>query len=175
MIVRKLRLLHRNQRGLTLLELMVALTISCIIGLGATVANFQVLNQTSNNNNHTTASRHAMNAIYWISCDTQMAQTIAVDGGTSGFPLALIWVDWDNSVYTANYTLADGKLTRTLTVDSGDPRNLLVAEYINTTTNMTYCSTYNGTLTLSITSSVGEGMSLVNVTREREIASRPNL
>jgi hypothetical protein len=170
------KLFHTGQSGTLLIELVIALAISGLIGLVVTMVNAQIINQTSENNNFTTGSRHTLNALHWISTDVQMAQTIE---GVDGFPqtenLVLTWVTWDNITYTANYSLADGRLTRSYTFGSAEPQYTLVAEYINPDENMTYCTSDNGVLTLTITSSVGEGAKKVDVTKVREITSRPNL
>jgi type II secretory pathway component PulJ len=175
MISRKTRLFHKGEAGLTLLEILVSLTIASLIGLGAAISSAQVLNETSKNNDYTTASRNAMNALYWISKDAQMAQVIS---GHSGFPqtsdLSLTWVEWDNSSHNATYSLADGLLWRTYTVD-GESTVTLIAEYISSAANMTYCTSDNGTLMMTVTSSVGEGSRIVEVTREREMTARPRL
>jgi len=175
MILRKISQFYKNQAGFTLIELMVALVISGIIGLGATVSSGQVLNQTSRNSDYTTASRNAMNAIHWISRDAMMAQNI---NGAEGFPqnedLSLNWVEWDNTVHSANYSLENGILRRIYS-DGSQVTNTIIAQYINSDAELTNCVSYNGTLTLTITSSVGEGSKVVNITRVREIISRPQL
>ena len=88
MIIRRLRLALHSQKGFTLIEVLAVLVITSIIGLGATITTLQVLSQGSQNNDYTTASRHAMNAIYWVSRDAQMSQTVTPGGG-DGFPLTL--------------------------------------------------------------------------------------
>lgn len=172
----KLKSLINNQQGFMLIEVLGALVIASLISLVVTMANAQVLNQTSDNNNYTTASRQTQNAIYWIARDVQMAQTI---NGTDGFPqtenLVLSWKTWDNSTYTANYTLVNGELQRTYVINAGSPTITVVAEYINSNEGMTYCTSDNGVVTLRITSSVGEGTKTVDVTKTHQITSRPNL
>lgn len=166
---------YKGQRGFTLIDIVISLAISGIIGIAASAACFQVLDTTSRNNDYTTASRNVMNAMYWIGRDAIMAQSI---NGTAGFPstsdLSLRWTTWDNLECSVNYTLQDGQLRRIFS-DGIQESRTLVAESINSSSNMTYCSTDNGTLTIVITSSVGEGNKITDVTRTRDIASRPRI
>ncbi len=159
-----------------LFEILGALAITGLIGLVVTMANLQVIDQTSRNNDYTTASRHTLNALHWIACDTQGAQTI---NGTTGFPLSedlvLRWTDWDNSEHEITYTVVNGQLKRSYSIDGADPSELLIAEYINPAADMSSCTSDNGVLTLKITASVGEGSGITNVTKVRQIASRANL
>ena len=85
MLSRVLRRLKKNQNGFTLIEVIVSLAIIGAICVGAAVANAQIITQTSRNNDFTTASRQALNAVHWISRDAQMSHTI---NGTAGFPLS---------------------------------------------------------------------------------------
>jgi prepilin-type N-terminal cleavage/methylation domain-containing protein len=175
MISQKIKVFHKNRAGFTLIEILVTLVITGLIGLGASIASAQVLNQTSKNTDYTTASRNAMNAIHWISRDALMAQTI---NGTTGFPLtqdlSMKWTGWNNSSYTANYTLASGQLQRIYS-DSTVVTTTVIAEHINPDMTSADISSDNVTITLTVTSSVGEGDRVIDVTRVREIASRPKL
>ncbi len=176
MIFRKIKAFGKDQRGITLVEMLVSVTIASIIGLGATVATGQVMNQTAKNNDYTTASRQTLNALHWISRDAQMSQTI---NGTAGFPassnLTLSWTGWDDTDYQVIYSLSDSQLKRYYSAGDGDPSETFIAEYINSDAEMTNCTSDNGTLTLTITASVGEGARKIDVTKKREITSRPNL
>jgi len=175
MILSKLKSLTRSQAGFTLIEIIAAVAITGMIGLGASIATGQVLNQTATNNDYTLASRNALNALYWISHDVLMAQTI---DGAEGFPqtedLSLCWKGWDNTEYSANYTLQDGVLRRIYS-ENGQVTTTVIASNINPDAEMTYCVPYNGTLTVTITGSVGQGDKIINVTKVRIITSRPNL
>ncbi len=174
MIIRLLRLMNRRQGGFTLNEVLVTLAITGIISMGATMATVQMLNQGNKNSDYTTASRHAMNAIYWVSRDAQMAQTITPEG-VSGFPLTMSWTEWNNSEHQVVYSLVDDCLMRTYSVDGGEPQQILVAEYLNTSSENTTSQFSDRVLTLKITATVGEGTRAVSVARVREIIPRPGL
>jgi prepilin-type N-terminal cleavage/methylation domain-containing protein len=175
MILSKLKSLKRSQAGFTLIEVIAAVAITGLISLGASIATGQVLNQTSRNNDYTTASRNTLNALHWISRDVTMAQTI---DGWEGFPqsedLSLSWIGWDNTEYSANYTLDNGILRRVYS-EGGQVNTTFIAGNINSDAALTSCISDNGTLTVKITSSVGAGGKIVNVTKVRKIASRPNI
>ena len=171
----KFKSLIRSQKGFTLIEFIVAVAISGIIGLGASIASAQVLNQTATNNDYTLASRNTLNALHWISRDVSMAQDIT---GANGFPqtdnLCLSWMGWDNTAYTANYTLENGVLKRHYS--QNDQTGItVIASYINPDVALTHCTADNTTLTFTVTCSVGEGDRIIDVTKVRIITSRPNL
>jgi prepilin-type N-terminal cleavage/methylation domain-containing protein len=176
MLSRGLRRLKKNQSGFTIIELSVSLIIIGLICLGATVAIAQIINQTSRNDDFTTASRQALNAVHWISRDAQMSQSI---NGTAGFPLSenltMSWMEWDNSEHVAIYYLQNNTLRRSYSVDGGTPQITVVAEYINDDAALTNCTAANDTLTIKITSTVGENERVVNFTKEANIVSRPNI
>jgi prepilin-type N-terminal cleavage/methylation domain-containing protein len=174
MILRKLRQISQTQSGFTLIEVLAALAITGIIGLGATMATVQVLTQGTRNSDYTTASRHAMNAIHWVSRDAHMAQTVTPDVA-SGFPLTLNWTEWDNSEHQVVYTIVDDRLMRSYSVDSSEPGQTLVAQYINPDSENTTCEFSDMVLTLRVTTVVGEGTRTVSVSRIREITPRPGL
>ena len=170
----KFRQLHRNRAGFTVIEAIVSLCIISIVGLGASMANVQVLTQTSRNNDFITADRQTLNAIHWISCDTQMAQSLQPEGA-SGFPLTLDWVEWDNTIHHVVYYIESNQLKRSASVNGGPPKITIIANYINPSTDLTNCVSDNGVLTVTVTGSVGQGVKTIDVTKIREITSRPNL
>ena len=176
MFNRGLRWLKKNQSGFTLVELSISIAIMGAICLGATVANAQIINQTARNSDFTTASRQALNAVHWISRDAQMSHSI---NGTVGFPLSenltMAWTEWDNSEHIAKYYLQNNTLRRSYTVNGSLPQLTLVAEHISDNATLTNCTSSNGTLTIKITSSVGENDRVVDFTQEANISSRPNI
>jgi prepilin-type N-terminal cleavage/methylation domain-containing protein len=176
-ILRKIRSRRWGQAGFTLIELMVSLAICSIISLGITVANSQLITQTVKNNDYTTANRHVLNAIHWISRDAEMAQEIE---NWENFPqsdnLTLSWITWENLSVQVVYSVdAEGQLKRIYTIEGSPPKENLIAQYVKIDPASSSCTWDNEELTLTITGSVGEGTRVVNVTRLNTTASRPNL
>jgi len=114
-----------------------------------------------------------MNAIYWLSRDAQMSQTVE-PGGASGFPLTLSWIEWDNSAHQITYSIEGDKLRRSYS-DGGEPSQTVVAQYINSVSENTGCEFTGGVLTVELTVTVGTGSNAVSVTKVREITPRPGL
>jgi len=170
----KFKRLIKGENGFTLIEMVVVLAITGIIGLGAAVATYHVMTHSSRNADATSASQHTLNAIHWISRDAQMAQVVSPEG-TSGFPLTLRWVEWDNIGHEVVYTIEDGALIRAYSTDGGGDSQVVVAQHINPDTEMTNCGFSDGVLTLKITATVGEGVRAVSVGKVREIVPRPGL
>ena len=59
MMLHRLGLFHRNQAGLTVLEIIATFFVTGLVGVGAAIANVQVLNQTSENTDYTIVGKPA--------------------------------------------------------------------------------------------------------------------
>jgi hypothetical protein len=73
------------------------------------------------------------------------------------------------------YTLADGELRRSYSIDGGDPTETVVAEYISQDPSLTKITPGDAIVTLKITAVVGNGELAVTLTRLRDIIPRPKL
>ena len=103
----RLGLIHRNQRGFTIIELLIAFALTGIVAGATTTAIVQVFDGSARSSNHMTAVRQVQNAGYWVSRDAQMAETVVTTGAT-GFPLTLTWIEWDSGdAHQVVYSLVD--------------------------------------------------------------------
>jgi len=135
MIFHRLGLIHKNQRGFTLVELLVAIAITGLITGGITMTIFQVFAGNARTSNHMTAVRQVQNAGYWISHDAQMARGVVITG-VSGFPLTLTWTEYvSGDEHQVVYTLVGDQLQRehyTNRATNPDPdATAIVAQYID--------------------------------------------
>jgi prepilin-type N-terminal cleavage/methylation domain-containing protein len=128
MIFGRLRVTQRDQRGLTLVELLIAILLAGIITSGITMTIFQVFNINSRTSNHMTAIRQVQHAGKQVSEDLLQAKRVE-PGGSSGFPLTLNWTDWDDEQHGIVYNLED--------MPSGELKILWREHYINLSLNST--------------------------------------
>lgn len=84
---RRLRFINKNQRGFTIIELLVAIAISGLITSGLTLTIFQVFGGNARNSSEMIVIRQVQNAGHWISRDTLMAQVVT--------PAETLVVSWD--------------------------------------------------------------------------------
>ncbi len=150
----RLGVTSKSQRGFTLNEMLVALAILGVIAPAIGMSIFQVLSINALTGNHMIAVKQVENAIYRISRDAQMAQTVQTGGG-SGFTLNLTWVEWDNTSNNVTYTIQNGELRRAYSINGGQPTSTVVAQHINTDSGVTNCQFVSGVLTFKITVSIG--------------------
>ena len=131
---------RRGQAGFTLVELMVAVAISALIVLGSLVFLRYTITVADENRDKTMATLQVQYVGFWISEDVVQAQTIEI-GASHGFPLTIIWQEWDGSQSeTITYyveDIEDGDLWRLMRtrdvyegVDLVSSATSLVAEHL---------------------------------------------
>jgi prepilin-type N-terminal cleavage/methylation domain-containing protein len=148
-----------DQHGFTILELLVALTISAVIGTVVMVSLFQIMNVSEGNKNRITAINQVENALQYVNRDVQSANSITLDSTSdSGFPVSMIWKTWDNKTCKAVYLMESGKMIRNYYEnDLANPLRVnMVAQSIDTSsTSRTNCEYNNNLFTIKLTSTVG--------------------
>ncbi len=173
----KLRSQNKDQRGFTIVELLVALTIIGFVASGAAMAISQMLSVHASATNRVAAIREVQNAGYWVSHDAHMAQSISDEDDplTTGVEelLVLNWVEWDGNTNEVTYTIVDGELIRTL-VRNGDTIESTVAQFIKYSETSFVLDENDRFLTATLTAEVG-GFEQASETRVYEIIPRPNL
>jgi len=170
MIFHRLGLINKNQRGFTLIELIVAVAITGFITGAITMSIFQVINIEARTSNHMTAVKEVQNAGFWVSHDGPMAQVVD-DNPPAPAVLKLTWTEWDNTVHEVTYTLQGTELWRD---DTGSGQQMRVAQYIDSIS----CQLDpfdNRKLIITITAIVGGGWQQAIETRTYEVAPRPSL
>ena len=104
--------LNIPQRGMTLIELLMALGISGVIigALGASI--YTIMSVTGRGNAEISLLRDIQSASHWISNDVRMASDITLTGGVPANGMVLEWDDSEGNPHSGNYTHAGRELIR---------------------------------------------------------------
>lgn len=173
-----------GEKGYTLIELLIAMTIMVMATGAAAAAIFQIFGRTELNSNHMTVVRQVENAGYWISRDAQMARVVTTtDNLTPPAFLSLSWTEWTDSgsqiSHSANYTFEDltdgvGKFKR-IYASGGSSGQSVIAQYIyynaDDAANTSKVSYQNPVVTVKLTAIFGS----IQETREYQVKRRPDL
>ena len=92
-----------------------------------------------------------------------------------GFPLTFTWTTWSETGgidYEVTYSIVNGRLMRSSSVDGGAPTQTQVAQYIDPYSSN--CQFAGGKLTLTVTSVVGVGPAASTESRQFQILTRPD-
>jgi prepilin-type N-terminal cleavage/methylation domain-containing protein len=164
-MLRQLGMMIRNQKGFTLIEILVAVPLIGLIGVGAAITTSQVFSMNEMGMNKGIAIKQVENAVQYISRDAQQAQIIEVNGSN----INLSWKDWTtNNSVVVSYANNNNSIQRRETINTDQPVTLSIANYI---TGLNFTSS-NGVLNITITASVG-GFKPAIETRTFQIKPRP--
>ena len=104
---------RNNQKGMTLVELLVALTITAVIIGGLSIAIYMITSVTERGNADTSALHNMEKVAYWISNDARMANTTDLsDGGSPADSITLQWIDGNGNNHYSHYWLSGTNLQR---------------------------------------------------------------
>jgi large repetitive protein len=160
--------INKNQTGFSLIEVLVSLAITSILGAIITGSIFQLFSVNLTSNAHMTAIKEVENAVYWISNDSRMAQGVNTNN-SSGFPLTLTWIDWNGNSASATYSIANNQLQRSYSANGGQPTSTVVVAHVDS--SQTNCTITSGTFSFNIASTLGDYRS-ENETRSFNIIPR---
>ena len=178
-IFRRLGLLNKNQRGFTLIEMLIVLAISGFVTGTTTLTIFQVLDGNVRTNNQMDAISRVQDAGYQVSTDAEQAQTIVRTEDEDGFPLTLSWTDWENNdQHQVIYSIVDNKLQREVSgtryefeyIFNTDPDTGELKTYLNEPDDED-----DNTLSFTLTAIVGSGSQKQIETRVYEVIPRPKM
>lgn len=175
MTLPRLKLMRKEQRGFTLIEMLVVVTLIGLVSTGITASIIQVLDINTRASNHMVAVRQVQQAGKEVSKDTLQARPDKILDTTlgGGALLALNWTDWEGQENLIVYTVTeDGELQRSHTIDGEAQATAIpvVAKYIDPDLDQTSCHWDGAVLTFKVTATVG-GQS---ETRVYEIEPRTN-
>jgi len=159
-----------NQKGFTLVELLVAIGIASFLIVGVAAAILQLISVSDRNSNYMTAYTQVQNAGFSVSRDAVQAQEITVNGAAW---ITIDWIDWEGLPHQVVYTLEDAsgglkELWRTYSIEDVPQGNIRVARYIDPGTNSSWDESEH-VLTMVITAQVGDE----SATRTYNIEPRP--
>jgi prepilin-type N-terminal cleavage/methylation domain-containing protein len=166
------RLIHKGQKGFSLIELVIVIAIVGFVTGGLTMTIMQVFNMDAHTRNDMTAVYQVRQAGKLVSQDVLQAQGVSA-GGSSGFPLTLTWTDEGGigDLHTVNYTLSGNRLYRSESINGGNQTVTVVAEFIDPDPTKTSCDwdSDSEVLTFKVTATVGEQ----SETRIYQVKPRP--
>ncbi len=173
----KMKKLKKDQRGITLIELVIAFAITGIITAAITMAVFQVFTMNTRTSNRMAAVSQVQHAGKLVSEDILKAQPAKIDDTPpDGKFLVLGWTAQNGAEHEVIYTLEamppSGLLKilwREHRINSVPSPTTKVAEYIDSDPDQTRYDWDGEVLTFKVTANVG-GQS---ETREYEVMPRP--
>ena len=167
-----IRVLKGNQKGMTLIEVLVVAALVGILSGAFSTSIFSIFRHNATSNARVTAACGTEEAAYWVSRDGQMSQTTdLVPGGPPVSTVTFSWTEPDTGdAYDIDYFLSGEDLRRRETVNADPPsertvaRNILGIEFSQPASD-------DRLFTANITASGGGHLDL-NETREYHVVLR---
>ena len=150
-----MRRLFKDQKGFTLIEMIITIAIAGIIGGAATLAVHQVITIPTISNNHHNAINQVRNAVHWISRDAVMANTVN-DSPPGGEFLELTWDSWDGSSHNCTYSLLNSSNGLKNLWRNYDGQQTMIAQYIDPDNTDCDWDMLEGILAVNVTAQVGD-------------------
>jgi prepilin-type N-terminal cleavage/methylation domain-containing protein len=160
------------EKGFTLVELLVGLSIAAFVVGAASMTTITMMRLTPQNNDWAVALHQVQNASHWISHDVQTSQgDITVGTWPSATFLTMTVPEWDSGggavvdkTFVYEFEDMSGGLKRMMRNNQTDGQEIMIAEYVsNAVANYD-----SGTLTFTITTSSGS----VEVSKDYEATQR---
>ncbi len=166
----------KSERGFTLPEMLVSLTLCTFIVIGGGEMLRQIILASSKGTDGTVAVIQVQNSAFWLTQDAMQAQCVQLGDPVTGWPLTLTWTDWDNVDHAVTYSMGnmtddEGRtLWEMIRSDSVTGEAVTVGQYLDrNNTVVDWHATRENILVLDVKAKVGEEWE----TRTYEIQPRP--
>jgi prepilin-type N-terminal cleavage/methylation domain-containing protein len=164
-----------NQIGFTLIEVVIGIAISSLLGGGIVTAVYQMGWVNDMSNARVSAVKQVENALYYINRDVQMAQQIQTN--LQGYWLKLSWsTPEDNALNEVTYSVQNGVITRRQSINGSQTSQKEVASHIvhAAVTAPNYSAIPPEKVwTIQVVATTYSGHQQVSETRQIEIIPRP--
>jgi type II secretory pathway pseudopilin PulG len=166
---------EKNQSGSTLVEILIVIALTGILGAGVMTAIYQVYEVNASGVARMMAVKEVENAVHWITRDALMAQREPMfeeDEDSRLRKIILTWVEWDGNVNVVTYFFEkDGQLKRCYEVNDVSQSQTIVMASLNTDPAMTKYNFSKPALDITITATVS-GFRPVSETRRFNVVLR---
>jgi type II secretory pathway component PulJ len=165
--------IKKNQRGFTLIAVLIITAITGIIGSGILTVIFQVYQIQASGLARMIAVKEVERAVHWITRDALMAQEVYPPDplNDSGFPITLKWIEWNNTSNSVEYRVQGGELQRNVSINGGQPTMTVVINCLKPDATLTNCDFTDGILAFKITAGK-DGFGSANETRTFNVVLR---
>ena len=164
--------IHQDQRGITLVEMLVVVALVGLIAFGLTSVISQTFNVSSRTSNKMVAVRQVQQAGKEVSKDVLQSQNVTFNQ-SGDFYLNILWTDYTGVANNVTYVITPGGDLQRTHVISDSPVVRVVARYISS--EGTNCAEgLDRKVVFKVTAVVGGDLHGATETRTYEIQPRPD-